>query len=196
MTDPTIRASLETKVYVLSANQEIELPITAEFVRCLGNTGTFDIKISDREWAEFTDGRRYRAPPGTEVREFRIRDTSGASNTITLAFGTGDLADDSIALSGSVSVAPSSLLTSPAHDSIAATSTEQVAAIDTSRKAITVQNLPTNAREVYVGDSGAGTGEGIVLQPGERIRLVTTAAVHVHNPYSSAQSVALLVEDA
>ena len=75
--------------------------------------------------------------------------------------------------------------------SIAATSTDEVLAADSTRREAIITNLSGNVETLRVGDSGAGATNGTPLSPGSTLILATTAVIHAHNPGAAAQSVAV-----
>lgn len=126
----------------------------------------------------------------------KVKVTSATNQTIKAIVARVRCEYDRLAGNITADVSVGATLDSLADDSIAATTTEQVAAADADRRAIIITNLITNTAAVRVGDSGAGAANGIPLQPGESVTLETSAAVYVYNSHSAAQSVAItLVKD-
>jgi len=119
--------------------------------------------------------------------EIEITAPAGSAATVTLAYAFGRVDDNRSTNAGSVAGAVQTL----ADDSIAAGATEEVVPANSGRRSVLISNLSASVT-MRVGDTNAGAARGLALEPGAIIGLDTTAAIYVHNPGGSPESVGIL----
>ena len=125
------------------------------------------------------------------VSRAEIINKSGGILTITVAAAIGRIDDDRLNISGSLSVAVSSIFDEIADVTIATSTKVTVANIDANRKTIIIQNLDA-INSVRLGSTSlASTGGGILLKAGDSITLDTTGEVFAWQ--TSGASVSLSV---
>ncbi len=117
--------------------------------------------------------------------------TSAAAQTVTAIISTVPVDYDRLTGSIAVTTTPPGTLDSLADDSVAAATTELIAAADTDRHELIITNLAANTATFRIGDSGAGAANGVPLAPGETLVLNTSAAVYAYNPGAAAQTLAI-----
>lgn len=180
----------------VAANTDLPIHTAGEYVACTAASAAFLLRLDNNAFNAFEAGFKLRMPEEETFETVWLRNEGGAAVTVTLIVGYGDFADNRLTVSGAIDVSKSTVLDSLADDSIAATSTELIAAADANRRELIVTNLPTNSQTFRIGDSGAGAANGVPLVPGASLILSTTAAVYAYNPGASAESLSVVsVED-
>jgi hypothetical protein len=175
---------------VIAANDTRNLNVTGTYLACLAASGAFKLSVDDSPETDFFAGLKVNVDG--QMTKVIVRDTSGASNTVQLIVGYGDFEDARLILSTAIEIKGGDTHPTTADESVAATSTEQVLAANLNRREAWVTNLIGNAREIRVGDSSTGAARGVQVPVGATIVIPATAAIHVHNPHSAAQTVALM----
>jgi len=117
--------------------------------------------------------------------------------TITIAVAIGEIQDDRLQTSGTVTVnaVKATTLDSLADVALNNGSATVVSALDSTRRELIVQNPVANAVSFFVGDSGVTASNGIELQAGDSIVLTTTAAVSVFVTGASKVAKIISVKD-
>lgn len=123
-----------------------------------------------------------------------VTHSAQSNETIDLLAGTGDVevqnpgrVFNSVQLTQPVPGA--NTFTSIADIDISSGGTQALQAADSNRISAMIQLDPSAAGQIRIGDSGVGTDEGLVLQPGETLVLDTEAAFSAHNPQGSQVTV-------
>lgn len=95
------KTSFAVREYTLGAGDEITIARTSDFLMCLEATDTFKVAFDgDSDWDDFLAGLTFK--PLTGFNKVSIYNDTGASNTIKLGFGKGDVKDSRLTLSGSI----------------------------------------------------------------------------------------------
>lgn len=172
----------------LAANQQLPFDLTGSMVKVLACTGAFSIRAENRAKArilsddlEVDVGVKLRLP---DFDLLRVKDTSGAANTILLLVGDGDHDTDTVV--GSVTVEHPGTLDSQADQNIAAAASFDIAA-NASRRELILEAAAGNSDDLLVRDQAGVTSEGIRLKPGERLFLSYKGALRVRNNSAAAQ---------
>ncbi|WOF73811.1 hypothetical protein QMT40_001447 [Parvibaculaceae bacterium PLY_AMNH_Bact1] len=90
--------------FTLADGESVQIPAHAEFMRCLEATAAFEFNIDDGGWQYMAAGISYISDDPSGFETFRVRNISGADNTLVLAHGWGELRDDRLTASGTVNV--------------------------------------------------------------------------------------------
>jgi len=189
---------LSIKEYAIAAGATLEIQRKGRFFQLMQASSSVAIVFKRNHSAignvdAVPEGFRW-GPLAEENYFDAVEITSAAAQTVSIAISAVAEAQlQRIVGNITASLSKAATLDSLADDSIAATSTELVAAADSDRRAIMVTNLAANTDEVRVGDSGTGATNGVPVQPGETVTVETSAAIYVYNSKASAQSVALTV---
>lgn len=128
------------------------------------------------------------------IDRFSLRNIGATPITLTFIIAIGRIHDDRLTLIGGTiptSEQAATMIDSLPDVSLPATTTTQIIAANSAAKERIITNLPTNAREIRIGDSGAGAANGIYLGIGQSIVLECSAALYAYNPHSSAQTVSV-----
>lgn len=112
---------------------------------------------------------------------------SDTAQQIRLTVVDGEVTDNRLALTEPLPIAAG--MSNGTDVSIGAATSGQVAPVNANRFAIDVRSPTSNIVGVRIGGAGVGAGQGIELLPGERYRWETTAAIHVYNPHTAAQTI-------
>jgi hypothetical protein len=170
------------RFFVIKAAPSGGLTLVAER---LGSGGTV------RNFVNMPAGASFIADPGDGWTYLRV--TSAVDQSVEICVGDDQVAfANAVSVTGtaSVSVQPSSTVTTPADASIASAGVANIAA-NTSRKRIWVGSLSSNSPvslNLRVHVSGAGAAKGFELQPGTYEKFETTAAITIFNGDANAQS--------
>lgn len=156
-------------------------------------TAAFLLSVDQEPFVELEKSFTLQLADDQEFKSVRVRNESGAPNTIKLQIGFTNIRDGRLGVTGGVEIAPHGTLDSLPDVSLLTTATTQILAADTSRKEAIISNLATNTVTFRIGDSGAGAANGIPLPPGATIVLTTSAEIQGHNPTAGAESVAVTV---
>ncbi|MEQ8585939.1 MAG: hypothetical protein RLO01_01845 [Thalassobaculaceae bacterium] len=183
---------LSTLVRVIPADSEVVANVTGDFLTFTSATSSlFDIAIGDQSsWVPFDAGVRYRLPVGVQFNKVRLRDRSGATNTVLMYYGFGEFRDNRVTLAGGVRADVPGRLEDVADVSLAAGATTLIAAADTLRREIIITNL-SSTETLRIGSASAGAARGTPLLPNGTLVLETAAAVYGYNPGAGAVLVAV-----
>lgn len=124
-------------------------------------------------------------------RRLSIYNNSGAPMTLTIATALGQVNDDRLNVSGTVSITGAVTVTSPAalttvaDVAVAATTTTAVLAVNASRKEAFITNLAANNTVIRLGDASTGAARGIEVPIGGTVVVTGQAAISVYNPSAS-----------
>jgi hypothetical protein len=189
MTQRTHRSYTST----LAANEELTLQVPGRQVVCLASTGTFSIKLGDEgAFGDFAAGlTRTLADADSDFGAVRIRDTSGASNTIQLSIGFGDVRDSRLNLTAPIDINGADTIVTAVDVSAADEATTQIVAASSGRFGVELTNLSTTVT-LRIGDSNAAAGRGVELAPGETRLIRTSAALFAYNPSGAAVDVGVM----
>lgn len=195
----TAKLDYREYTYTLAGGAEVTIPKPGSFVRCMAsNLSTFQISVDDGPFVAFKEGQKYSAPIALGESGFftriRVKNPSASSLTVTMALGFGDIEDDTLILSGAITTAVPSGLTTTADVSVAAASQQLLKAANTGRAEIMLVNNGTAT--MRIGDSNAAAAQGVPLAPGASTVLTTAAAVYAYNTGASAGTVSILETEA
>lgn len=149
--------------------------------------GANDLKLRFGDSATETDlvgsGIGYKLPYVTDRIVFFNSSTSTA-HTFTFVTAIGDVTDDRVNFTGTLSVNNLSPNTfnSGADVAVLTTATTLILATNANRRQAIITNLDTNAGTVRIGDSGAGASNGVPLAVGSTLILDTSADIYCYNP--------------
>lgn len=177
----------------LANNEEALINRSGRRIVVVEATAAFKLSVDDEPFVEIEKSFTIETEDGEQFQRVRIRNESGASNTVKLQIGFTNIRDGRLGVAGGVEIAPHGTYDSLADVSLTATSTTAILAVDTSRKEAIIANPATNTETFRIGDSGAGAANGIPLPPGAVIILTTSAAIHGRNNGAGAESVAVAV---
>jgi hypothetical protein len=182
-----------TYTQVISADVEIELATSGNYVRCLDATGIFLIGLDDDPLAEFTKGLGFELPDARSFSRLRIYNPGSTAITVQLATAYGRVLDSRASFADAIPVGAAPHLVTGPDISVPAEGVALLAAGDTKRREIIVQNRSQNAREIRIGDAAASAVEGVELQPGETWRMAVTGDVFAYNLHTADAVVAVAV---
>jgi hypothetical protein len=95
-----MNSNLSPKTYVLAIGQEIRLDITGVFFVVTDATAPVSIAWDDQgEYVPYQAGTGYQLDSGEKFKLLRVRNDSGAPNTVTIFYGTGRFIDSRKAIS-------------------------------------------------------------------------------------------------
>lgn len=189
---PTL-SGFRTYEEVLAANGERTVHTTGRYVAFLEQSGAFAVALDDGAFSEFEAGLTALLPGDERFKTVRLRDLSGAQNTVKFNTGFGDIRDARLVVPSGLDVSVSTDLENIADVAVGAGLTVQLAAANLSRRELIVTSPNTAVGEVRIGRTGGvGAASGILLQPGGAVVLATSARVDCHNPQVSAITLALL----
>ncbi len=127
-------------------------------------------------------GQAMQFAPGTTFKEVKLRDPSGATNTIIFVATTGQFIDDGLTdvdvTNDSLTVSGGDTIETPAKVSVANVAT-LISAASTTRNFITVQNHSTT-QDLWLGDANihVANKRGIKVLPGSDYTISTGAAIY------------------
>ncbi len=170
---------------------EREIKAAGRYLRVLA-TPTADVFISIDGGSELQRGAGQQVHVPAGFTRFSVRSAVAQTVRISTSETSQDDARSNVALSVSATVAPGADVGNGGDVSILAASSAQVLAANLNRLAAIITNLTANTVAVRVGKAGVGAASGIPLDPGDSVTLATTAAIHVYNPHSGAQTVSAL----
>lgn len=182
----------QSATYVIAAGTQITIAAHCQFVHCINASAPFKLSVNNGGDMYFSANSFYQAPDSFPT--FEITNEGASALTVTMVFGWGEYRYNGVTITGLVQadpVIPSGLQTT-ADVSVPATTAQQVVAANTSRKAVMVGNLGSNAAAVRIGDASVGAARGVELLAGATLTLQTTAAVWAYNGHTSAQSLQIL----
>lgn len=154
-------------------------------------TNTFLLSVDQEPFVELEKSFSLELADDTEFKSVRIRNESGASNTIKLQIGFTNIRDGRLGITGGISIAPADTLVTVADVSIATVTTALIVALNTDRRAVEVTNLSALVT-LRIGDSNAGATRGAELAPGETRLFETSAALYGYNPSGAAVTVGVM----
>lgn len=179
---------------VIPANTEILIDVLGTFVGVKEAKGDVQIGLDQGPSVPFAVGISYTCDSGDFFRQIRVKDVSGAQNTVQIFAGNGQFRDTRMTVdvtrgfSGFVrdAEAPSRIL-SQVSSTLAANSGITLpgtfSGSDLSRKALLVSNEDT-ANKVYIQDPLGNVGA--VCFPLQSIMLPVSDSVTVFNPNGAA----------
>lgn len=161
----------KTHTCLLTANGDYQLHSgKCEFVRVKDATGAFSIIWPDGAIVEVEPGRWFRFPPGQNVTEFTLRDTSGASNTVKIETAAdGAISGDDIkSVLGTVTTREAGLAT-PTLTTVASVTTTvgQKLAANGNRRWVRLQADPANTDWISVAGVTHAKADGARFDPGQ-----------------------------
>ena len=136
---------------------------------------------------------KIRSAPGAEFDSIALLNSSGASATFTLIYGTGDYdrpVPDTVNVS--VSVPASDALSTVAD--ITVTTAAVISAASTTRQKCIITALASNDQTLRIGDSNVTATRGTPLAPGETIAIESGAAIYAVEQVSGTNAVAITEE--
>lgn len=185
--------------YVIPAGEQLPIMIPGRFLMVLEAASALDITVirknspvgeAEGVEASFTYGP---LRPGEEFQGIKVSSSDGSAQTVKIGISDDEIGYQVMAGSINAIITSASGIDSQADVSITAESTVQLVAANTDRREIIIANLSTNTQTMRVGDSGAGTANGLPLPPGGSMVLTTSAAVYAYNPHATtAESLAVM----
>lgn len=185
--------SYQTRDYSLANGDRLLLETDADQVLVT------ELSASDGVTVRFNDGPDGAIFRGLEargpIRKVEVFNGNGAAITLSLATAKGlQMVDRRVSVVGdaaAVEVEGAPTLTSQADVTVAATSSAQILAADTTRREALIQNLD-GSTTVRIADSNVAAARGLELAPGDVLILATQGAVHCHNPSGAGVDIAAL----
>ncbi|MGH1445574.1 MAG: hypothetical protein ACRBBO_05970 [Cognatishimia sp.] len=181
--------------WALAIGEKLLIHRVGTFLKCLSATARFDIAFGNQNQfspeTQFRQGLSFRMNEGYDT--VLIHNTNTYEISVELAFGDGDLDDNSLILESQVSVetvSPDTISTG-APVSLGAGATGQLVAANSARSEVLIKNLSTTER-VWVQGAAVAAAEGFPLDGKEGLVLTTSAAVRAYNPSGVAIDVAIL----
>lgn len=164
------------------------------FVRIKEADQSFTLRFDDGSEMTVSQNIIIKLQPDDQFKKLEVINDSGASLTVQLEIGFGDVQSNTVTVGGTLAaeIQAHDTLVSAADDSIAANTTEQVLAANTDRKEALISNLASNTDPIRIDDSNTDATQGIEVLPGSTVTLQTKSAIFVHNTKGSAQSVGIL----
>jgi hypothetical protein len=159
----------------LAAGEVRPMPIYAPFVRLLSNTSATDPEISfDGSFETFPAGLSIKLPASENFREIQIKNPSGGSMTLVLAFASEEVTDTRLTLSGSVFTDILNELQGDnvpevwGNDITVGVAAVQVLALNNTRKSLLIQADIANTGIIYLGydNTVSSVKKAATLQPG------------------------------
>lgn len=179
--------------YSLAAGAVLRLPLDCDHlvVTELSGEDTLELRLNHGPKGEAFKGLALAG----EITHAEFENTGSTTVTLELITAVGlRVTDRRLNLVGGEletdAVSPSTL-SSTADDTVAATTTAEVLAENTSRAEAVIKNLDSS-NSVRVGDGNVGAARGHQLGPGDSVVLTTTAAISVHNPAAAGVTLSLL----
>lgn len=129
---------------------------------------------------------------GAAIKVLTLRNASASPITVTVGLAIGEIFDDRVNLVGGtipVIISSPTVIASKADVSVNTASATIIAALNTSRTEVIIQNPIGNTNDFRIGDSGVNATEGIILSPGSTLNLTVTAAIYAYHTKGSAQSI-------
>lgn len=182
--------SYASRTYEIPAGGSLEIYRDATFIACLDAQASFKISFDGGPKTEFEAGLTYRPSSGLKLVE--LVNEGGSANSVTLAFGKGDISDSRLTLGNAITTkeeAPATFTTGApiACPDGAATA---LAGVNSNRAEIVLAN--DGGGKIYVaGSAGAAAGEGLPVEAGATLFLTTTAALWARNDSGAAVLVAV-----
>jgi|GEM_PF-6766533 len=177
----------------MAANEEITIHATGDLVAALAATGGMEVAFGEGAFIPLDVGQTVSFQEGEGFSFVRVKDTSGAANTVDLYVGRGEFFDLRFSATGTLTTresAPDTLTTGATVSALNAAATE-LAAANALRREIMLVNTDA-AATVYVGGaSGALAGEGIPVLAGQSLTLQSSAAVYARNDSGAPVAVAV-----
>lgn len=136
-------------------------------------------------------GIGYKLP--STVDRVTITNNSGGALTGVLGLAVGEINDDRLNVSGTVTTSEISgaTFTDTANVAVNTVTTTQVLAASSTRKTAIISNLAANAGVIKVGASTAGASRGVEVPLGGSAVLDTSGAIYVYNPQASTVNIGL-----
>ena len=89
----------------LAANGEQVIDVNGRYIVGIEANGAFDIAVDDGPYSRFFNGAKALLPEDESFTKIRVRDRSGAPNSVVLQVGYGDFTDGRLQVSGVLRVA-------------------------------------------------------------------------------------------
>lgn len=220
MSEFPTRRSME---FTLAANEEMAVNVSGEFLGIINATGAFDVSFDDQPFLASGRGFGYPGgvgPSGARARfgRLRFKDTSGATNEISIVWGNGEVIDNRAIFGGaSVPVAfdgpqpvtqsgaflvdqatpddwrtPSpEVYTTLTTATLPPASAYLILGASATRSRAMISNRGTET--VWIKSGAAVLGNGLPLAPGETTIVKTRADVYAAN--LSAVTVPLTMQE-
>lgn len=196
MTNPRLGNYPKQGAITIPAGEEHKINRGGDFIRVKQADQSFTIRYDDgvEIKGEQNDVFRY---PDNAFKNLTIVNDSGSALTFQLEVGFGLVETNNVSISGTIATeeVKAGTISTPAHESVAAQTTESILAANTDRTEVIIRNPPSNTHDIVIGDSNAGAARGITLAAGEAITLTTTAQIYCYNSKTAAQSVEILEID-
>lgn len=194
---------IDSRSQTVDATGQIRLA-NANFVFILATTAALSLTLSrDGSTESFTN-----LLAGLKVARLRKWDfaffTAAAGTVVSFLYGITAVREDNTdvlqalaTISGNVSTTdlPSTTLSTPDDNALAAATTENIAA-NLARRRITLGCLSTNTVGFRVQAVGANDTSGIEVQPGTFVELRTTASIDVRNNDGAVATSYYILEEA
>lgn len=186
-------SALDFKTYTIPANGRREFSLGGDYLKLRSATAEFKVIHSSGATLAADENFEFSNYPYT-----RLTFLNESGTDIEIEFyhgeGAGRIDNNTVALSGTVKTSQQSggTITTPAHVSVAGSTTDSIASANASRKEIMIRNKPSNTHDIIIGDSNAGASRGITLTSGEAVTLTTTAQIYAYNTKTGAQDIEVL----
>ena len=175
----------------VAAGAEETLVIVGSFVQVLDANQGFKVGL-DRSPTQFIQaGLGISAEQGERFKTLTIDNSENAAElTVTVAVGTGRLRDSRLSLTGDISTATPTSLSSADDVHLPANTASPILLSNASRKEAIITNPKTNSLLIRIGDSHVGAARGMELHPGQTLILGTEAEIWGYS--ASDQNVGVL----
>lgn len=174
---------MRTFTYTIAAGEGVSINASGSTIAVQAATAGFDIEIDDEN--RFEAFEAFKLNSRVLFEKVRLINTSGASNTIKVWIGEGDVHDGRFSFAESITNREEGpdLYQSGPNYSVSTTAGTLISGSDVLRKEIILRN--TGASQIWVHNYSSYQTRGILLEAGDSVVLETTAAI-----YASAVGVA------
>jgi hypothetical protein len=172
---------------ILQAGETRTIHATGDYFRLM--IADYDIRLAIGEDENTILLKKGQGVIPGQFKSLRITNTGADPQTIDYVIGGGGgrVLDDTI--NGTIAATLVASTVFSTISDLTVNGLTEIAAVNASRKAITIAAAPGNTANVKVGDASTGAARGLTLQPGQSVTLSTTAAVY---GYADAQKVEVL----
>lgn len=170
----------------LAIDEEFPISGNGNGAALLSATGAMEIAFGDGPFVEFESGTSMSFDETEEFTATRIKNISGAENSIDLYIGRGDFFDMRFQSTGTITVieARPDVFLTYAKVPVGSGANTVILTQNVKRKEAFICN--DGADKVYVQHNAGGAGFGIPLAAGATAIIETTAAIQVYNPSGAA----------
>lgn len=191
---------MEIHEFSLTAGQEASYPLVGSFVKVRSATGLIQVRceqkgkegnrlLSNAMKMSVGDKHKFTDEDGklAQYQMVRVKDLSGAGNTVELIYGDGDHDSDSVVGSVSITNQAAATYDSQADVSLVTAASTDFAADPTVKEWI-LEADAANTGDLRIRDQSGTGDEGKKLKPGETIYHACKGAFRVRNNSGATQA--------